>query len=101
VDFIKSNFCGDAWVTSIEGRQVVQVAQFGSEADAQSFADFLAQQGISDVFYPVEEESYKDANYSGNLETCIQDVMTWQNQEWTYDSAWTFCMTPLSEIQAE
>ena len=107
MDYISSNFCRDAWVNG----QQVQVALFGSEADAQNFTNFLAQQSISGVFYTVkdpgqyiptqEEQSYKDANHGGDLEACIQDVMTWLNQEWTYDLAWNFCMTPLSQIQAE
>jgi serine/threonine protein kinase len=65
-DFIRSNFCGDAWVTSFEGRQVVQVAQFGSEADAQSFVSFLEQSNIGSVFYkaigatPPESDSQTD-----------------------------------------
>jgi serine/threonine protein kinase len=48
-----------------------------------------------------EEVNYKDARHGGDLDACIQDVMTWQNQEWTYDLAHNFCLTPVSEIQSE
>ncbi|WP_121969206.1 serine/threonine protein kinase [Leptolyngbya sp. BC1307] len=48
-----------------------------------------------------EEQDYKDANYGGDLDVCIQDVTNWQNQEWTDDLAEGFCLTPLSEIQGE
>jgi serine/threonine protein kinase len=50
-DYIRNNFCGDAWVKNYEGRQVVQVAQFGSETDAQNFTNFLQQQNVGSVFY--------------------------------------------------
>lgn len=48
-----------------------------------------------------EDRLYKDAGYGGDLDACIQDVMTWRNQEWTHDSASSFCLTPLSQIQPE
>jgi len=51
IDDIKSRFCKDAWVNTYEGRSVVQVAQFGSEADAQNFVSFLQQNNVSNVFH--------------------------------------------------
>ena len=56
-DYIKSNFCKDAWVNNFEGREVVQVAEFGSEVDAQNFANFLAQQNVVNVFYAAKASS--------------------------------------------
>ncbi|WOB42296.1 protein kinase [Thermoleptolyngbya oregonensis NK1-22] len=56
-DYIRSNFCGDAWIKNYEGRQVVQVAQFGSETDAQSFANFLKQQNVVNAFYAAKASS--------------------------------------------